>query len=228
MTDETQEAGRDEARDEMRAEVARAIAEGRDVQQRVRAITLKALTARELDQAALAEVTRDVMRAVREAAEAAGHLAPAPGITHPVREALDGLDEALAHAAQALKLSLEEAAGRAQAFRHEDLARARADLAMLERLYLDTLRETARSARGTTAAMLEDLARHARVSGTVVGRQLERASPLASSLAQAGRAGFGAGLSAAAASGALVARVASGVLAGIADALEGKRKGAPH
>lgn len=220
---------RDEPRNDMKDEIRKAIAEGRKVQEAVRAITLKALSGRELDQAAIAKVTREVMGAVREAAEARGDSEAKPASAQPIRDAVEGLDDALAQAAQALKLSLEEAAGRAGKFQHEDLARARGDLATLERMFIDTLRDTARAGRGAAADILEDLARHARVSGTAVGRQLEQASPLAGSLAHAGRVQFEAGLSAATASGAMFARIASGVLAGIADALTTPRhKNPPH
>jgi hypothetical protein len=218
-----------EAKDEIRDEIRKAIAGGRKVQEAVRTITLKALTGRALDQAAIAKVTREVMEAVRESAEVRGDSEAAPASSRPIRDAVEGLDEALAQAAQALKLSLEEAAGRAGTFRREDLAKARGELATLERMFIETLRDTARAGRGATADILEDLARHARVSGTAVGRQLEQASPLAGSLAHAGRAQFEAGLHAAAASGAMLARIASGVLAGIADSLTRPRhKNPPH
>lgn len=113
-------------------------------------------------------------------------------------QAMRGVEQALAHAAQALRLTLEEAAGRAEKFSREDLARAR--------------------------EMLEDLAKHAQASGAAVARELGEAQ-LPERLAEAGRAQFQAGMKTAAASGEMLARIASGVLAGIADALAGKPKG---
>lgn len=208
----------------LKDEVREAVSAGQNVQDAIREITLKALKQRELDHEALGRVTRDVLAAVREAAEARGGASGDAKVSRSMREAVDGLDEALATAAQAMRLSLEEAVGRVQQFSREDLARARRDLGDVERLYLDSLRDAARSARGAAGDVLEDLARHARASGTAVGRQLERTSPLAGSLAHAARVQFEVGVGAAAASGAMLARVASGVLAGLADALSAQQR----
>jgi hypothetical protein len=204
---------------EVGEEVRKAVAAGRRVQETVRNATLKALTQRELDHAALRKVTHETLNAVREAAEAQGANA-----RQAAKEAVDGVAHALAHAAQALSLSVEEAAGRAQQFSREDLARARDDIAELEKMFVDTLQETSRNARGTASAVFKELAEHARASGTAIGRQMEETGTLTSQLAEAGRAQFSAGAAAAAASGAMLARIASGVLAGMADALAGERK----
>ena len=110
-------------------DVRKAIAEGRRVQEAVRDITLKALTRHELDQRALRKVTRDAMHAVRESAAVQG-----ASVTQAVNDAVGGVDQALAHAVQALKLSIDEAASHAGKFTHEDLARARSDLADLEKM----------------------------------------------------------------------------------------------
>ncbi|MGB5080645.1 MAG: DUF6781 family protein [Burkholderiales bacterium] len=203
----------------IRDEVQRALEQGRGVQKAVRDITLKALTRGELDQDAIRKVTRQVVRGVQEAATVRG-----AGAKDTVAEAVAGVDGALAHAAQALKLSIEEAAGRAGRFSREDLAKARESLESLEGDFLDALREAARAGRGTVSSILDDLLQHAQASGTAVGRQLGQMSPLPGRMAEAGRAQFDAGVRAAMSSSALVARVASGVLTGIADALDTKPK----
>jgi len=201
----------------MRDEVRRAIEQGRGIQKAVRDITLKALTRGELDPDAIRKVTRDAVKGVQEAAAVQG-----VRVKDVVAEAVAGVDEALAHAAQALKLSIEEAAGRAEKFSREDLAKARASLKNLEGDFLDALRDTARAGSGTVSAILDDLIEHAQASGTAVGRQLERMSGLSGRMAEAGRAQFEAGMHAAMSSTAMMARIASGVLAGIADSLDTK------
>lgn len=201
----------------IRDEVQRAVEHGRGVQKAVRDITLKALTRGELDQDAIRKVTRHVVRGVREAATVRG-----AGAKDTVAEAVAGVDEALAHAAQALKLSIEEAAGRVEQFSREDLARARESLKNLEGDFLDALREAARAGRGTVSSILDDLIKHAQASGTAIGRQLGQMSALSGHMAEAGRAQFDAGVRAAVSSTALVARIASGVLTGIADTLDAK------
>jgi len=201
----------------MRDEVRRAIEQGRGIQKAVRDITLKALTRGELDPDAIRKVTRDAVKGVQEAAAVQG-----VRVKDVVAEAVAGVDEALAHAAQALKLSIEEAAGRAEKFSREDLAKARESLKNLESDFLDALRDTARAGSGTVSAILDDLIEHAQASGTAVGRQLERMSGLSGRMAEAGRAQFEAGMHAAMSSTAMMARIASGVLAGIADSLDTK------
>lgn len=203
----------------IRDEVRRAVEQGRGIQKAVRDITLKALTRGELDQDAIRKVTSNVVKAVQEAATVQGGRAK-----EVVAEAVAGLDEALTHAAQALKLSIEEAAGRAEKFSREDLAKARSSLKNLEGDFLDTLRETARASRSTVSAILDDLIKHAQGSGTAVGRQLQQMGGLSGRMAEAGRAQFEAGMHAAMSSTAVTARIASGVLAGIADTLDANPK----
>jgi hypothetical protein len=211
-------AGKPRAGRKVPDEVRRAVERGGDIHEAVRTITLKALTRGELDGDSVRKVAGEVMKGVRAAATARG--AQAGDATE---KAVRGLDEALAHAAQALKLSVEEAAGRAEKFSRKDLAKARGNLESLEKLFLDTLRATSRASRGAFSSILDDLVRHARTSGTAVGRELAQSvSGLSGSVAQAGRAQFEAGVKAALSSGAMMARIASGVLAGIADSLSGK------
>lgn len=174
----------------MDEEIRKAMAHGRRVQETVRDIALKALTARELDPAAVRKATEEVLGAIRDAAAAQGSAAK-----EATAQAMQGVEQAVAHAAQALRLTIEEAAGRAEKFSREDLARAR--------------------------GMLQDIAKHAQASGAAVARELGE-TQLPERLAEAGRAQFQAGMKAAATSGEMLARIASGVLAGIADALAGK------
>jgi uncharacterized protein DUF6781 len=199
-------------------DVRRAIERGRDIQQTVRDITLKALARGELDLEGMRRVTREAVKGVQSAAAAHGEAGRA-------KEALAGVDEALAHAAQALSLSIREAAGRAAEFSREDLVKTREDLKNLERLFLDTLHEAARGGRGVASAIIDDAVRHAQASGTAVGDQLTRGvGEVTGRIADAGKARFESGMNAALASGATMARIAAGVLAGIADALGERSK----
>lgn len=203
-------------------EIKRAVKEGGDIQEAVRRVTLKALTHGELDGESVRKVTAEVIKGVQEAT--ATHGASVKDVT---AKAVAGLDEALARAAQAIKLSLDEATDRAEKFSREDLAKTRENLKNLEKLFVDTLSETAKAGRGAASSILDDLARHAQASGTAVGRQVaENMSGLTARAAEAGRAQFEAGLRAAAASSAMMARIASGVLSGIADSLAQKSNSA--
>jgi hypothetical protein len=200
-------------------QVDKAITEGRRVQEAVQQITLKALTQGRLDLEAMRKVTGDAVAAVREAATRQDAHARSAA-----EEAAQGIERALGQAAEALKLSIQEASGRAGKFSSEDLAKARADMAAVEKMYVDTLSEAAHAARGAAKATLEDLARHAEASGTAIGRQLRESAGLSGEAADAVRKQFDAGLNAAAASSATFTRAAAGVLAAIADTLERKQK----
>ena len=200
-------------------QVDKAIAEGRRVQEAVREITLEALSKGRLDLEAMRKVTGEAVAAVRETATR--HDAHA---RNAVREALQGIERALAQAAEAMKLSIQEAGGRVGTFSSEELAKARADLAAVEKMFVETLSEAAQAARGAAKATLEDLARHAEASGTAIGRQMRESAELSAEAADAVRKQFRAGLEAAAASGAVFARAAAGVLAAIAGTLERKQK----
>jgi hypothetical protein len=205
--------------DNVGEQVQKAMAEGRRVQEAVQQITLKALTERQLDFAAMRKVTGEAIDAVREAATTHGD-----GMKDAAKQAIAGVDQALARAAEALKLSLQEAGGRIEKFSSEDLAKARQDLAGTEKMFVDALSGAARTAQGAARATFEDLARHAQASGTAVGRQLRESAAASGQVADAARAQFRAGMEAAATSGALFARAAAGVLAGLAEAIDPKHK----
>jgi hypothetical protein len=82
-----------------------------------------------------------------------------------------GLDEALAVAAEAAQLAIQEAAGRTGEFSKEALTRAADDLATLQTLFVETLRDAAQSARGIVQTTFAELAEHARSSGSAVGQR---------------------------------------------------------
>ena len=126
-------------------QVNQAIAEGLRVQQAVQQIVLKALAEGRLDLDAMRKVTGDALAAVRVAE---------PGSA--AKDAVRGIESALAHAA--------------------DLAKVRADVAAVEKMFVATLSQAADAARGAAKATLEDLARHAEASGTAIGRQLRESA----------------------------------------------------
>ncbi len=132
----------------------------------VRAITLDALTRGSLDTDALKRVTAAAVRGAREGAAPLGeHGGKA------LKEAMRGLDEALAVAAEAAQLAIQEAAGRTGEFSKEALTRAADDLATLQTLFVETLRDAAQSARGIVQTTFAELAEHARSSGSAVGQR---------------------------------------------------------
>jgi hypothetical protein len=157
----------------LEAEVREAIGRGHNVRQAVRDLTIKALSTQAHDFESLRRILTAVMHGVREGAQQA--LQPG-GQPHtaltPVRDAVAGLDAALAQFAEASKLALEEAAGRAQKFSSEELARVRSELESIEHLFFEIVQASASSAQQAVSETLHDFVTHAKRNGTAVGSQL--------------------------------------------------------
>lgn len=186
------------------------------ITQEVRSLTLRALTEGKLDQGAVQKVVRAVV------AGATGGAQGASDGQRALREALQGLDEALAAAAQATRLTLEEALGTAGAFSRQTLRRRLDDLSTMESLFIETVSQTASSAAGFTRTTLVDVADHARVSGSAVGSAVkEGVTSLGRAFAETVSDQVEVTTSVLQKEAALLAGLTSGVLQGIADRLSG-------
>jgi hypothetical protein len=159
----------------LEAKVRNSIAQGNNVREEVRDFTVKALSREDQDQKSLRKVVTAVMKGVSEGAQQKLQQTPAQTQTvlEPIRDAVAGLDAALAQLAEASKLALEEAAGRAQKFSNEELTRARAELASVEGLFLDIVQTSASAAQELVKETLGDLINHAKRNGTAVGSQVK-------------------------------------------------------
>lgn len=190
-----------------------------DIREKVRDITLNALTQRKLDADSIKEVVGAVAEGSRIGAASHGER-----VGEALKEAIKGLDDAITKAAEATKLAIEEAAGRAGDFSQQELKRSISDLGELEKIYLDTLTDIAKNSTDRTAEILGDLASHARNSGTAVGEQVVTAlADLQRFVQQTGKAG----VETARTTGAQIVQIASGILAGIADSLQPPKKTKP-
>ncbi len=182
------------------------------IAQEVRAITLQAISHGNLDKEALKQMMTTVVQAALQ-----GSAQRAKQGTQALREALRGLDEALAAAAEAAQLAIQEAAGRTGEFSRQGLKRATDDLAALESLLVETLADVARQAQGNLKATLQDVINHARASGTVVGRRvMEATGQLAQVMARTAHDQVEAGVDALRKEGELLASLIVGALQGIA------------
>ncbi len=204
----------------LEAEVRSAVAQGDNVQETVQHLTLAALSAQIHDLASLRRIMTAVMQGAREGAQQ--KLQQTTAQTHTAQtqltDAVAGLDAAPAQLAEASKLAVEEAAGRAQKFSHEELARARADIESLETLFLETLQVSASAAKGLVADTLHDLASHAKRNGTAVGTQLkDTLTTFTQQMTSAGHAQLEAGVQLTHATADLLRKIAAGVLSGLAE-----------
>lgn len=204
----------------LEANVRDAVEQGEDVQEKVRQLTLRIISARSLDIESVRQTAYAVLRGARAGVQ--HQLQHASAQTHVARDhlkqAVAGLEVALAQFAEAAGLAVEEAAGKARKYSGDDLKRARADLENLEKMFVETLQNSAATARDAAGDILHDLAAHARTQGSAIGAQLkETLSVFAHHIGAAGRAQVDTGLHLARNTADQMRRIAAGMLTGLAD-----------
>lgn len=199
-------------------EAAKKIVEkGQDIQAEVRKLTLEALGKGNLEKERIKAVVQAVLEGARVGSQEKGeHLKSA------LSDAVHGLDEALVKTASATKLAIQEAAGHVKEYTQHDIKRALDDLEGLEGNFIDVIKDVASSSTELAGRILNDLASHAKNSGTAVGRKSsESLAVLRDQLTQLGKESFEAGADAAKSVSVRIARASSGFLAGLADTIEG-------
>jgi seryl-tRNA synthetase len=210
----------------LESEVREAIARGNNVQQAVRDLTIKALSTQP-DFESLRRILTAVMQGVREGAQQVLHhnSGQVHTVLNPVREAVAGVDAALAQFAEASKLALQEAAGRAQKFSREELTRVRSELEGIEHLFLEIVQASASSAQQAVSETLHDFVTHAKRNGTAVGSRLEDTlAAFNREVSSTGQMGFETGVKLTHAITSLMSQAAAGVLDGVAQSVKPKHK----
>jgi hypothetical protein len=126
------------------------------------------------------------------------------------------LDDALAKAAEASKLAIQEAASKVSDYSQYDFNKASDDIQQLETLFLDTVKKIAKDSNQIVADIVNDFTMHARQSGTAVG---EQASIAMDALRDLPKFSTGTLISSAVAATSALAEIGGGILAGIAESL---------
>jgi hypothetical protein len=207
----------------LEADVRSAVEQGHDIQEVVRQLTLRRVSARSLDIESLRQIASAVLRGARSAVQKEIYLSAAQTETARIqlKQAVAGLDMALAQLVEAAKLSVEEAASRAQKFSSEDLTQARADLGSIEEMFIETLQLSASSARDTAGDILHNLTSHTRLHGSNVGVEVKEALVVIShQISATGHAQVTAGLHLAQVTTGLLRQITAGVLTGLADHIQ--------
>lgn len=207
----------------LQSQVREAVETGKDIQEAVRQLTLRRISAQSLDLASLREIADAVINGAHAGIQA--HLKHTAAQTElaqaNLKQAVNGLDAAFAQVAQASKLALQEAAARAQAFSNQDLMRARSDMGSLEQMFVETLQQSAKAAKDAGGQILADLAKHAEVHGSLVGRQLrDTLTVMSEQMTAVGKAQVQTGLQLAQVTTDLLRQMAAGMLTGVADHLK--------
>lgn len=206
--------------DTLEADVAHAVEQGLNIQDTVRQLTLRKISAHTLDLESLRKIAQAVLRGARSGVQKELHRSGAQLDTARTQLALTvaGLDDAFAQIAFASRLAVEEAASRAQKFSGEDLARARAELENMENMLMETLQNSASSAKDAAGEILRELAAHSRTQGSAAGAQIREAlSVITHQAGSTGRTQIVAGLHLAQATSDLFRQIAAGVLTGVAE-----------
>ncbi len=192
--------------------VSTAVKSGTDVHQQIRDITLKALTKRQLDLENIKSVTEAVGDGINEGISTQGEHAKEI-FTH----AATALDDALAIAAEASKLAIEEAASRVNEYSEHNLNEAIKDLQGMEKSFLGTLEKIAKDSNQVVADIASDFVAHTGKSGTAVGNQTSIALEALKNLPQISKEII---VSSTVATASTLAQIASGILLGIAESLQ--------
>jgi gas vesicle protein len=193
------------SRDSIRKAAGEAMKAGGDIARRMREVTLESLANRRFDR----EGIREVVRAVTEGMAAA---APASGgsMRQAMGQAFRGMDEALTKSVEAGHSALRQMVATGRGISDNEVKQALAGLKKIEEDFVSTVSQVASSANERVRPELEDLAKRAARAGTETGRQ---AAHLMAEFTFTG-------IELAGEFSARFAKMASGVLAGMADALE--------
>jgi len=191
--------------DSLRKAASDAMKAGEDVTRRMRDLTLEALRNRRFDR----EGIREVVRAVTEGMAAA---APASGgsLRQAMGQAFRGMDEALTKSVEAGESALRQMVATGRGVADNEVKQALAGLKKIEEDFVDTVSKVAASANERARPELRALVERATHAGTETGKQTAKlmAEFTVSGMELAGQFS------------ARFAQMASGVLAGMADALE--------
>lgn len=196
-------------------EVKLAVGHSDNIRENVRNIVIEALGEHHLDRENVKKTMKAVLEgAIEGAPEGSKELASA------MKKTVEGLDEAMANAAQASRLAIEEATSRVDEFSDLDLKRAIDDLRGLEELFLETLGDLAKAGHKTAGSALHDIITHAKRGNTKIGKSVsESLQALHSPLSRAERPHLKDVEKVARTGAASLAAIASGILAGMADSL---------
>jgi hypothetical protein len=191
--------------DNLKQAAGEAMKAGEDVRRRFRDLTLSALSNRRFDR----EGIREVVRAMTE-----GMAAAAPASSGTMRKAMGqafrGMDEALTKSVVAGEEALRKLVATGRSISDNEVKQALTGLKKIEEDFLSTVGKVAESANERVRPELRDLAQRAARAGTDTGRQ---AASLMADVTFSG-------IELAGHFSARFAQMASGVLAGMADALE--------
>lgn len=154
--------------EDIKSAAQRLVSAGQDVREKLQALTVKALTQRQLAE----QEIREVLAAITEGVSL-GAAERAEEMRASLKNALQGMDDALGQAAEAMHLALGEATSRAQDFAEQDVKQGVSELKNLEALFLETVGNVAQGATALVREEMAALVEHGRRAGTGTGERLK-------------------------------------------------------
>ena len=207
----------DLSEDRLKEAAAAFVRQGVDIRTRVHDLTLAALQSRKFDRDAMRDVFRAITAGVATGAQGT------PDMRQALADGLKGMDQALARSAEAGAAALKQLASTGRNFSDTELKSALASLKKLEDDFITTVSAVADAAGSRVRPELRGALGNLTHAGTETGKQLALAmSDLAHRFAAFSIDAGMAGLDAASEFGTRFASLASGILSGVADALQKK------
>jgi len=191
--------------DSLRKAASEAMKTGGDVARQMRDITLEALKNRRFDREGIREVVRTVTEGMAAAAPASGG-----SMRKVMGQAFRGMDEALTKSVEAGEAALRQMVATGRSISDNEVKQALAGLKKIEEDFVATVGQVANSANERVRPELRALVERAAHAGTETGRQT----------AHLMKEFTFTGIELAGQFSVRFAQLASGVLAGMADALE--------
>jgi len=180
------------------------VRQGEDIRRRIHDLTLEALKSRRFDREGIREVVRAVSEGMSVGAAGTG-----TEMRQALAEAFRGMDQALTKSVDAGREAIRQLVATGRGISDNELKQALTGLKKVEEDFVATVSQVADSANERVRPELRELLRRATHAGTETGRQTAR---LAAEFTLAG-------VELAGEFSARFAQIASGVLAGMADAL---------
>lgn len=176
--------------EDIKVAASRLVEAGGDVREKLSDLTVRALAERDLAE----QQIREVLSAITEGVSL-GAAKRTDEVKTALADALHGVDDALTHAAEAMQLTIGEAASDIKAFSETEVQQGLAELKRLEGLFVETVSRVASGATGLVQQEMTAIAEHGRRIGTDTGERVRqvtddlgnRASRAAQAVAESGK-----------------------------------------
>jgi hypothetical protein len=204
----------------LKKQAAAVVKQSEDLRTAVRELTLNALRNRELSLAQIKQVLRSVTAGVN-----LGAAKSKLDIDQVLEQAVAGMDDALLKAVQANQLALQQLVNAGQSFEQSQVKKALGDLERLEDEFLKAVKQASEGATKSVREHWANVLQQKEVSGTQAGEQAVATMKAFTERAQSAmRAQRRAGAKTAQVFVQNFATLASGILTGLAEALQQQKK----